>query len=160
MFTTALVTANLGLPSNSPCFFCSPAVHQSVILKEHLNAILHVYNITHPTLGSVQEAMTDWWYCINKLYRHLSNWENFQRNQPIYILIEKQQWLFSFAAIALECDFPIVEALAIHWPAYRITKRDIHEHLCSHKWHSGAFGISDFSRGNITPWATEVKIAF
>jgi len=167
------ITENLGLPSNSPCFFCHPS-HESIELKEFLNMTLSLYNRNHTAFGYDnkftgdairKESMLAWWKCIGSIHQSLRNYEKVQRNPaiPRYILAEKQRWLTFYFAIALDCDFPIVEALATYWPALRITKRDIHDHLCYHKVyiispipHVHGGGMAR----NITPWATSVEILF
>lgn len=167
------VTENLGLPSKSPCFFCHPT-HESVELKELLNMLLRVYNLNHTafvydsgfTGDSIRkESMLAWWKCVGSIYQRLRNYENVQRNPgiPHYISVEKQQWLTLYFASALDCDFPIIEALATYWPALRITKRDIHDHLCYHKVYTIS-PIPHIHGGgmarNITPWAACVEILF
>lgn len=167
------VTENLGLSSNSPCFFCHPS-HESVELKEFLNSLLRRYNSDHTAFGRengftsiliTKESMLAWWKCVGDIYKRLHNVQNFQRNPgiPHYILAEKQRWLTFYFAIALDCDFPIVEALATYWPALRITKRDIHDHLCYHKVYSipaVPYVHGGGTARNIIPWTTCVEIQF
>jgi len=160
------ITENLGLPSTSPCFFCHPA-HESIQLKEFLNMLLRSYNKerANSTVNPWYKCVISWWKCVDDMYQRLRNYEKIQKHPgiPRYISAEKQQWLTLYFASALDCDFPILEALTVYWPALRIAKRDIHDHLCSHKTYpikEPPYSNVGATTTNIIPWATSVEILF
>lgn len=156
----ALATLNLGLPTKLPCVFCN----MSDEMKQILNECLYSFNLEHTGYENehtMEASMLAWWQCVYGIYEHLEECQDIQWNLTIlpYILVEKQKWLILYAAIALGCDFPIVEALAMHWPASPVSKRDIHDHLCFHKSHPNP-GMPGYSTTNIIPWATRIPIWF
>lgn len=154
-------TTILGKPSEV-CFFCH-SIDQSVDLKEWLNGILRRYNKERNiTTLKVTEV---WWKTMQFVYESLHLFQNakWTPDIPRYILVEKQQWISLYFMIALGCDMPIIESLLTQWPAFRIAKRDIHDHLCHHK----AYVVQQELRyvapivlTNIVPWDSMVEIMF
>lgn len=160
-----LANERLGKPSTGPCFFCHPQ-HEAVALKELLNGPLRGYNKHRLNYRSGAASLSEmWWQCVEVIYRRLRSYQQFQEYPgiPRYILIERQTWLSSFFAVALGCDVPIVETLLLHWPALRIAKRDIHDHLRVHTVYT--FDHAQSWPGvtiatNIIPWQTDAEILF